>query len=62
MSFLCFNGPFDISTRTQIRHKYDIEGSILTDTLLSVCCGACAIAQENAEVTARYQKVNDAPK
>jgi Cys-rich protein (TIGR01571 family) len=44
-----------------MRHKYDIEGSVFTDAVLSVCCGSCALAQEANEMDHRYKKVADAP-
>jgi Cys-rich protein (TIGR01571 family) len=42
-----------------MRHKYDIEGTLFTDTLLYVCCAPCALAQEANEMDHRYKKVGD---
>jgi len=37
--------------RSDIRKKYGLEGSCLTDIALSCCCALCSLVQEEKETT-----------
>jgi hypothetical protein len=37
--------------RSDIRKKYNLEGSCLTDIALSCCCALCTLVQEEKETT-----------
>ena len=44
-----------------IRKKYDLEGSVLTDILLTGCCTTCTLVQETSEINVREGKVQAVP-
>lgn len=39
-----------IKTRENIRERYHIEGSLLSDLMHILCCGLCALVQEAQEL------------
>ena len=41
-----------MSTRTDIRQRYEIRGNVVGDCLVSCCCVPCALTQERREIEA----------
>jgi len=39
-----------LKTRTALRDKYNLSGSIVQDTLISLWCGPCAVAQQSRQM------------
>eukprot|EP00736_Rhodelphis_marinus_P003678 Rmarinus@m.22608 len=61
-AFLIFWLPFRwANTRNKIRHKYDIEGSMTDDFLVSCCCVPCTLTQMKRELYLRRANVAPAP-
>jgi len=42
-----------VMQRAEVRHKYNLEGSCLTDIALTCCCGLCSIIQQDKEAEYR---------
>ena len=62
--FSCFSGivpllPLTILSiqRSDVRRKYDLQGSCVSDILMSCCCGCCSIIQQDNEVAFREGEV-----
>jgi len=43
--------------RADVRRKYDLKGSCVSDILISCCCGCCSIIQQDNEATFREKEL-----
>jgi Cys-rich protein (TIGR01571 family) len=39
--------------RSDVRRKYDLQGSCVSDILISCCCGCCSLIQQDNEAAFR---------
>lgn len=53
---LCLSAIPVAMQRSDIRHKYNLEGNCCTDILKACCCGCCDIIQQDKEVADREGK------
>jgi Cys-rich protein (TIGR01571 family) len=43
--------------RADVRRKYDLQGSCVSDILLTCCCGCCSIIQQDNEAAHREKEL-----
>jgi len=43
--------------RSDVRRKYDLQGSCVSDILLSCCCGCCSMIQQDNEAAYREKEL-----
>ncbi|RMZ85366.1 hypothetical protein DV737_g805, partial [Chaetothyriales sp. CBS 132003] len=47
------------ASRIDIRNKYNLQGSFVTDLLTSCCCGCCSIIQQDKEAAVREKEIHE---
>lgn len=50
-----FCGMFPLFHRTRLRHLYNLEGNVFSDTVKACCCCCCAVIQNEREVRDREE-------
>lgn len=55
LGFTCFGLPWIpiILQRADIRKKYNLQGTFITDVFTACCCGCCSLVQQDKEVEYR---------
>jgi hypothetical protein len=43
--------------RADVRRKYDLQGSCISDAAISCCCGCCSLVQQDKEAEYREKEM-----